>query len=203
MKGHLFALGLTGSIGMGKSTAAEIFAGLGHPIWSADNAVEKLYSTGGEGVAAIAGFLPEAVPHRDGPVSKEILSQLLLGRPEMLQAVEKAIHPLVGRERQRFFDACRAAGKKLAIAEIPLLFETGAENGLDAVAVVSVPIYCQAARVMRRTGMSVQKFDAIRRRQMPDWEKRRRADYVIDASTRERAGTDIERIVADILRSLN
>lgn len=170
--------GLTGGIGMGKSTASRLFRARRVPVFDADAAVHALQARGGAAVRPVAAAFPGAV--RDGAVDREALRRLVLGDPAALRRLEGIIHPLVRRAEGRFLQRARRAGRRLAVLDIPLLLETRRDlRGLDAVLVVSAPAAVQAARVLRRPGMTPQRLAAIRARQMPDAEKRRRADHVI------------------------
>ncbi|GIX10313.1 dephospho-CoA kinase [Elioraea sp.] len=191
----MIVIGLTGGIGMGKSTAARTFRRLGIPVHDADAAVHRLYARGGAGVAAIAALAPEAVA--DGSVVREALRQRALSDPAFLARLEAAIHPLVRQEERRFLARCRRARRPLAVLDIPLLFETGGDRRVDHVVVVSAPAATQRARVLPRPGMTEARFAAIRARQMPDTEKRRRADTVIRTGlSRHHAQRAIRRLVA-------
>lgn len=170
-----FRLGLTGSIGMGKSTTAGFFATLGIPVWDADAAVHRLYAQGGAGAAAIAALCPSAVS--GGAVDRAALADWIVRDPAALAQIETAIHPLVAADRTAFLAA--AAGD-LVVLDIPLLFETGAEAGLDATLLVTAPPTLQRARVLARPGMTETRFRAILARQMPDAEKRARATHIIE-----------------------
>lgn len=170
-----FRLGLTGSIGMGKSTTAGFFAALGIPVWDADAAVHRLYAQGGAGAAAIAALCPSAVSN--GAVDRAALADWIVRDPAALAQIETAIHPLVAADRTAFLAA--AAGD-LVVLDIPLLFETGAEAGLDATLLVTAPPTLQRARVLARPGMTETRFRAILARQMPDAEKRARATHIIE-----------------------
>ena len=177
----MVVLGLTGSIGMGKSTTADLFRREGVPVFDADATVHALYrgaAAAGAAVAAVEAAFPGVAP--DGAVDREELGRRVLGDPAALRRLESIVHPLVGAERRRFLRDAEAGGASLAVLDIPLLFETGADAGVDAVAVVSAPEAVQKARVMARPGMTAERFSAILRRQVPDAEKRRRADVVID-----------------------
>lgn len=174
----MIVLGLTGSIGMGKSTAAKMFAEAGVPIYSADEAVHRLYS--GRAVPLIEAAFPGTVV--DGKVDRQKLSACVVGKPEELKKLEAIVHPLVREEENAFLREAEASGAPIALLDIPLLFETGTEGRVDRVVVVSAPADVQRARVLAREGMSEEKLDAILARQMPDEEKRRRADFVIDTS---------------------
>lgn len=170
-------LGLTGSIGMGKSTAAAMFRRDGIAVHDADAAVHDLLRRGGAAVPAVAQAFPEAV--RDGAVDRKALGALVFGRPEALRRLEAILHPLVRHRMRRFLQQAGRRGDKLVVLDIPLLFETGGERFCDAVAVVSAPRLLQRQRVLARPGMTREKFAAILAAQMPDHEKRRRADWVV------------------------
>lgn len=171
-------LGLTGSIGMGKSTVAAMFRAEGAKVWDADAAVRRLYAVGGAAVPLIAAAFPDAVVN--GVVDRDALSRIVLADGQKLKALEAIVHPLVAADRADFIAAARAAEAGLVVLDVPLLFETGAQSGFDAVAVVSAPAEQQRARVLARPGMTAEKFEAILAKQLPDAEKRARADYVID-----------------------
>ncbi|GAB4538636.1 MAG: dephospho-CoA kinase [Parvularculaceae bacterium] len=173
----MIVLGLTGSIGMGKTETAKMFARLGAAVYDADRVVRELYAKGGAGVDAVRALFPDAV--LGGAVDKDRLADLVLGEPEKLARLESAIHPLVQQAERVFLDRARAEGRKLAVLDIPLLFETGADARVDKTLVVWAPEDVQRARVLARPGMTPEKFDAIRARQMPDAEKRARADFEI------------------------
>ncbi|GAA0305061.1 dephospho-CoA kinase [Sphingomonas oligophenolica] len=171
----MITLGLTGSIGMGKSTVAAMFEELGVPVFDADAAVHRLQGEGGRLVAAIE----EMFPGTTGPkgVDRALLGAAVLGDPQALRRLEALVHPAVGVERAAFLAAHPDA--PLVVFDVPLLFETGGESGVDKVAVVSAPADVQRARVLARPGMSEARLDAILARQMPDAEKRARADFII------------------------
>jgi dephospho-CoA kinase len=169
-------VGLTGSIGMGKSTVARMFAAHGAAVHDADRAVHDLYAA--EAVAPIAAAFPGVVV--DGVVDRRRLSAEVVGRPDRLAALEAIVHPLVRRREEAFLAEAQAAGAPFAVLDVPLLFETGGEARCDAVVVVNAPFAVQKARVLAREGMTEDRFAAILARQMPDAEKRRRADHVID-----------------------
>lgn len=173
-----FVLGLTGSIGMGKSTTAGLFVQRGVPLHDADAAVHRLHR--GRAVAPIEAAFPGTVV--DGVVDRARLGAAVLGKPEALRCLEAIIHPLVREEEQAFLARCRREGAGLAIIDVPLLFETGGEGRCDAVLVVTAPTTVQRERVLARPGMSAEKLDAILARQMPDAEKRRRAHFLVDTS---------------------
>ena len=193
----MIVLGLTGSIGMGKSTALGMFADLGFPVWDADSAVHRLYGPGGDGVREIARLAPVAV----GPdgVDRAKLRAAILADPALLKRIEAAIHPLVAADRDAFLDRARADGAALAVCDIPLLFETGADAWLDKIAVVSAPAEIQRERVLSRPGMTEETFAAILANQVPDAEKRARADFVIDTSqAKDYARAQVAAIAAEL-----
>lgn len=176
MRGRPFLLGLTGSIGMGKSTTAGFFATAGVPVWDADEAVHRLYAPGGAGAAAVATIAPEAVA-ADGGVDRDRLRAVALADPARLAALEAQVHPLVAADREEFL--ARHAAAALVVCDIPLLYETGAEAWLDAVLVVTASAEAQRARVLARPGVTEEAFERILARQTPDVEKQARADFVI------------------------
>ncbi|MCD4510389.1 dephospho-CoA kinase [Brucella pseudogrignonensis] len=191
----MIILGLTGSIGMGKTTAANMFADNGVPVYSADDAVHQLYS--GRAAPLIEAAFPGTVV--DGTVDRTKLSSAVLGKPEALKKLESIIHPLVHEEEAAFLARARADGADIALIDIPLLFETGGQNRVDKVAVVSAPADIQRERVLSRAGMTEAKFEAILARQMPDVDKRARADFVIDSSGDfEETRAQIKAIIAEL-----
>lgn len=191
-------LGLTGSIGMGKTTTAGLFAEAGAPVYDADAAVHRLYAQGGAAVGPIAEAFPGAVI--DGAVDRARLSGLVLGDPAALRRLEAITHPLVFADRARFLATAAETGASVAVIDVPLLFETGGERFTHAVAVVSAPPAVQRARVLARPGMTPDKLDAILARQTPDADKRAGADFVIDTGS----GLEPARAaVADILHTLS
>ena len=172
----MLVIGLTGSIGMGKSTAAAEFARRGVPVFDADAEVHRLYA--GKAVAAIEAAFPKAV--RKGKVDRTLLAQEIAGSPEKLKRLEAIVHPMVRKAEIEFLREAEASGAKFAVLEIPLLFETGAQARVDVTVVVSAPEHIQRARVLKRQGMSEEKLSALLKRQLPDAEKRARADFVVD-----------------------
>jgi dephospho-CoA kinase len=174
----MILLGLTGSIGMGKSATARMFAETGTPVYDADAAVHRLYAKGGAAVGPVGEAFPGVV--KDGAVDREALSRAVLNNPAAMKTLESIVHPLVRREQERFLEEQRRAGAPVVVLDIPLLFEGGGERFLDAVIVVSAPAATQRARVLKRPGMTEAKFEAILAKQMADAEKRRRADFVIN-----------------------
>ncbi|HEV7256295.1 MAG TPA: dephospho-CoA kinase [Bosea sp. (in: a-proteobacteria)] len=173
-----FILGLTGSIGMGKSTTSALFRERGIPVHDADATVHDLYR--GRAVAPIGEAFPGVVAN--GMVDRPRLSAAVLGKPDSLRRLEAIIHPLVREEEESFLHRCQAAGAGLAVLDVPLLLETGAEGRCDAVLLVSAPAAIQRERVLARPGMTEEKLDAILTRQMPDAQKRRRAHFIVDTS---------------------
>ncbi len=190
-------IGLTGSIGMGKSTTAAMFRDAGIPVYDADAAVHAAYDVGGIAVEPVGKAFPGVV--KDGRVDREALRQAVLGKPEAMQKLNGVVHPLIGRDRASVFEAAMASGADMIIMDVPLIFETGGEKNMDAVIVVSAPAEMQRERVLAREGMSPERLDAILAQQMPDADKRARADYVVDTSQ----GLDVARAqVADIIADL-
>lgn len=187
-----YVLGLTGSIGMGKSTTAQMFRDLGVPVWDADAAVHRLYAKGGAAVARIAALAPQAI--LGGMVDRARLRDAIAADPALLDRINAVVHPLVAADRAAFLSATRAA---IVVMDVPLLFETGGEGYCDGVAVVSAPPEVQRARVLAR-GMPERDLDLILSRQMPDAQKRARADFVIPTSTLDGARAAVQ----DILQQL-
>ncbi|AXC48925.1 dephospho-CoA kinase [Paracoccus suum] len=194
-----FRLGLTGSIGMGKSATAALFAARGYPVWDADQAVHDLYAVGGAAVVPVANAFPLAL--RDGGIDRTALKVALARDPGQLSSLEAIVHPLVSADRAAFIAAAEAANLPLIVLDIPLLFETGAQAMLDGVAVVSTDPAIQRARVLARPGMTEAALDLILARQMPDADKRSRARWVIPTDTREAAAAAVDAIIAEILKA--
>jgi dephospho-CoA kinase len=190
-----FVLGLTGSIGMGKSATAAMFRALGVPVHDADAVVHALYR--GAAAPLIAKAFPGTVA--DGVVDRSALGKEVLGQPERLKELEAIVHPLVRAERDAFLAAAVAARAPVAVIDIPLLFETGGERDCDAVLVVTASREVQRARVLARPGMTAEKFAGIAAKQMPDAEKRQKAHFLVDTG---RGFAAAERQVGDILRAL-
>lgn len=196
----MLVVGLTGSIAMGKSETARMFRRLGCPVFDADAAVHDLYAKGGKAVRPIGASFPSAIV--DGAVDRERLSKLVLGRPDALKAVEAIVHPLVREAEKAFLSAQRGADVKLVVLDIPLLFESGRHEHMDAVVVVSAAPDVQAARALSRPGMTVEKLEAILARQVPDAHKRRQASYVIETHRGlEEAFEDVRAIVDDLSKN--
>jgi dephospho-CoA kinase len=188
---------LTGSIGMGKSTVLAMFAELGTAVWNADEAVHRLYAKGGGAVAPIAAEFPQTITN--GAVDRERLSGLVLNDAQRLKKLESIVHPLVAADRETFLARARATGAKIAVLDIPLLFENRGESAFDAVIVVSAPYDVQRARVLARRGMTEEKFAAILARQTPDAEKRARADFVIDTGQNiEATRREVEAVLKEL-----
>lgn len=193
----MMVIGLTGSIAMGKSETAKMFASLGVPVFDSDAEVHRLYGKGGEAVPAIARIVPQAVV--DGAIDRGALSRAIQSEPSLLKAIESTVHPLVRLAQERFLKECSARNHCLAALDIPLLFESGRDGDVDRVVVVSAPAEIQRARALARPGMTPEKLEVILARQMPDAEKRRRAHYVVDTS---QGLDDARRQVAAIVDAL-
>ena len=174
----MVVIGLTGSLGMGKTTTLRFFAEAGVPVYDADETVHRLY--GGEAAASIEAVFPGTTGEQG--VDRAKLAQAVLGDAAALARLEAIVHPLVRREELRFLEAARKTGVPVAVLDIPLLFETGGDRRVDAVVVVSAPAEMQRARAFERPGMTEEKFRALLAKQIPDQEKRRRADFVVDTS---------------------
>ena len=191
----MIVLGLTGSIGTGKSTTAAMFRDLGVPVHDADATVHDLYRS--EAVAPVAERFPEAL--KDGAIDRKILSAVLAEAPERFRELEAIIHPLVRAREKAFLDAERRNGASLVLLDIPLLYETGGEARVDKVVVVTCDAQTQRSRVLARPGMTEEKFQLILSRQTPDAEKRRRADFLIDTGGGlEAARKQVEEIVESL-----
>jgi dephospho-CoA kinase len=188
-----FRLGLTGSIGMGKSTTAALFAQQGCAIWDADAAVHRLYAPGGAAVASMAALFPEAVI--DSAVSRDALKAIIGRDPQALKQIEQVVHPLLATDRADFVEYAQS---DILVFDIPLLFETGGNARMDAVVVVSAPADVQRQRVLQRGTMTEAQFQAILAKQMPDAEKRARADFVIETDTLDHARQQVEAVVQHI-----
>ncbi|ABR62036.1 dephospho-CoA kinase [Sinorhizobium medicae] len=193
----MIIVGLTGSIGMGKSTAAGMFRELGVPVNDADEVVHQLYR--GEAVEPIEAAFPGVA--KDGTIDRSELSQRLVAAPERLAELEQIVHPLVRAREQEFLARCKAAGSPFVVLDIPLLFETKAETRVDRVIVVTCDPEMQKERVLKRPGMTAEKFAMILKRQVPDSEKRSRADYVVDTSDSFDVTRQQIRAIVDDLRA--
>ena len=186
-------LGLTGSIGMGKSTTAQMFRDAGVPVWDADAAVHEIYGKGGAAVPFFEKQLPQAVV--DGTVSREVLKDLLAADPPLIKTLEAIVHPLLAADRAAFLVQQSAP---LVVFDIPLLFETNAQDWLDSVLVVTAPPEVQKERVLARGQMSEALFQQILARQMPDAEKRSRADHVIDTLTLDGTRAAVQKLITEL-----
>jgi dephospho-CoA kinase len=191
----MVVIGLTGSIGMGKSTTARMFAEEGIPVHDSDEAVHRLYA--GAAMPLVEAAFPGVTV--DGRIDRTILSGKVLGNPAAMKTLEAIIHPLVRADADDFLRRSRESGAKLAVLDIPLLFETGGRDRVDKVVVVTAPADVQRARVLERPGMTVDKFEAILARQVPDAEKRRQADFIVDTGHGMDAARDAVRgIIAQL-----
>lgn len=190
-------VGLTGSIGMGKSTTAAMFRDAGVPVYDADAAVAELYLAGGAAVAPLEAAFPGVT--KNGAVDREALRQRVLGDDTAMARLNAIVHPLLGKDRSDFYEKAQAAGASMVVLDIPLLFETGGDRNMDVVVVASAPANLQRLRVLARPGMNPERFEDILGRQMPDLEKRARADFIVDTAQ----GLDAARLqVAEIIKKL-
>jgi len=193
----MWILGLTGSIGMGKSTTAKLFAEAGVPVYDADAAVHQLYE--GEAAPAIEAAFPGTTAN--GKVERAKLSARVVGDAVAMKQLEQIVHPMLGASREKFFADAEAANAPVVVLDIPLLFETGGEKRVDAVVVVTTSPELQRERVLSRGSMDVQKLDAIISKQMPDAEKRKRADFVVDTSRGlDPVRAQIKQILAEVVK---
>jgi dephospho-CoA kinase len=197
-----FLIGLTGSIGMGKSETAKLFAKLGIPVYDSDAAVHRLYEPGGAAVEKIAGAFPGSV--HDGGVDRAALTKQLAGDEVAFKKLEAIVHPLVAAEQRKFIEQAVRDGADMVVQDIPLLFETGGHARMDAVVVVSAPAELQRKRVLERPGMTAEKLDHILSRQMPDEEKRAKAHFVVETDKGlEHAFEQVKSIVAALKAKRN
>jgi len=173
----MILIGLTGSIGMGKTTAGGMLTRLGVPVYDADAAVHRLFQPGGSAVAPIAAAWPDTVT--DGAVDRQALGAAVFGDPAALARLEAIVHPRVRRVQLSFLKRCARRRERMVALDIPLLFETGGERRVDTTILLTAPAWIQAGRVLRRPGMTPEKFAGILKRQMPDAEKRRRAEFIV------------------------
>ena len=192
-----FKLGLTGSIGMGKSTTAQMFADAGCAVWDADAAVHRLYATGGAAVGPLGALIPHAIVN--GTVSRDVLKVEIAKDPTLLTRIEAIVHPLVAEDRAAFVASAPAP---ILVFDIPLLFETGGDKAMDATMCVTVPADEQERRVLERGTMTAEQFRAIRDKQMPNEEKCARADYVIVTDTLEHCRAQVHSVLKDIKNRL-
>ncbi len=191
-----FWLGLTGSIGMGKSTTADMFRDAGVDVWDADETVHRLYAKGGAAVDPIGNVFPTAIV--DGAVSRAALRDIIQTDLAALGVIESIVHPLVTEDRDQY----REDNDGLVVFDIPLLFEIKADDWLDAVLVVSTPESIQKERVFARPGMTQELFDDILSRQLPDDEKRSRADYVIETISKEQTRNEVDKLIGELKEKL-
>ena len=195
----MIVAGLTGSLAMGKSETARMFASLGIPVFDADAEVHRLYAQGGAAVEMIGARFPEAIV--DGAVDRRRLGEIVLKDAAALRAVEKLVHPLVRNAEAEFLRKCRGEARPLAVLDIPLLFETGRQRDVDRIIVVSAPADVQRSRALTRPGMTAEKFEAIAARQVPDAERRRQAHFIVDSSQGlDQALAQVKAIVAILMR---
>jgi len=186
-------LGITGSIGMGKSTTAQMFRDEGIPVWDADAAVHELYAKRGVAVAPIRAALPEAIV--DDQVNRDRLKEMIAEDLSVMGKLEEIVHPLVAQHRAEFLENNTGP---LIVLDIPLLFETSAQDWLSSILVVTVPVEEQKTRVMARPGMTSDQFERIIARQMPDAEKRARADHVIETLSLDATRAAVRKLIADL-----
>tara|TARA_R110000787_G_scaffold16311_2_gene49634 strand:- start:11887 stop:12477 length:591 start_codon:yes stop_codon:yes gene_type:complete len=189
----MFMLGLTGSIGMGKSTTAKMFADAGCAVWDADAAVHRLYEKGGAAVSAFRSAFPDAVINDE--ISRPALKEIIARDESALKKIEAIVHPLVGKDRANFLATARS---EIVVLDIPLIFETGGNLRMDAVACVTVSDEVQQERVMARGTMTQKQFENIRAKQMPNDEKCALSDYVIETDTVEHARAQVQAVIEDI-----
>jgi dephospho-CoA kinase len=192
----MIILGLTGSIGMGKSTTAKLFAEAGVPVYDADAAVHKIYE--GEAAPAVEAAFPGTTV--GGKVDRNKLSARVVHDPAAIRQLEAIVHPMLGASRKKFFEDAERSGATVAVVDVPLLYETGGEKRVDAVVVVTTTPEIQRMRILARDNMTAEKLDAILARQLPDAEKRKRADFVVDTSdgldpVRERIKDILDQVV--------
>ena len=191
----MLLIGLTGSIGMGKSETAKMFARLGVPVYDADAAVHALCAKGGAAVEPLRKAFPAAVV--DDAVDRAALSRCVLGLPHEMKKLEAIVHPLVGQAQIAFLKQAAADGHEMVVLDIPLLYETGGETRVDVVVVVSAPYHIQESRVLARPGMDAAKFAAIHAKQVPDEEKRKHADFIVETDKGlDHAFEEVKKIVA-------
>ncbi len=193
----MLLIGLTGSIGMGKSETAKMFAAEGVPVYDADAEVHKLYAPGGAAVAPLDEAFPGVV--KDGAVDRTLLSKQVIGNPEALKKLESIVHPLVGEANRAFLENAAKDGADMVLLDIPLLFETGGRERVDVIVVVSAPYELQRERVLARPDMTEEKFDEIFAKQVSDADKRAGADYIVESDKGlDHARAQVREIIADL-----
>ena len=193
----MIVIGLTGSIGMGKTATARMFAEEGIPVADSDAVVHRLYAKDGAAVAPVASVFPDVVV--DGAIDRQKLARHLAGHPDDFKKLEAIVHPLVRAEQENFLAWARAGKAPLVVLDIPLLFETGRDRDVDRIVVVSAPPEVQRQRVLARPGMTEEKFASILARQLPDAEKRARADFIVDSDRGfDHARAQVRRIIAEL-----
>jgi dephospho-CoA kinase len=190
-----FVIGLTGSIGMGKSTTADMFRTLGVAVWDADHSVHHLYSSSTQAIEAISNLCPAATV--SGIVDRDVLTSWIKSTPDGLKQIEAVIHPLLAKNRQEFLESNPG---KIVVLDVPLLFETGLYKNVDCVVVVSAPADVQRKRVLGRPNMTSERFEQILSKQLPDTDKRERADFVIETTSLETAQADVKKLL-NLIRS--
>ncbi|WP_181017848.1 dephospho-CoA kinase [Sneathiella aquimaris] len=191
-------LGLTGSIGMGKSTVGKMFEKLDIPIYNVDARIHELYEPGGIAVEPVGAVFPDAII--DGRVDRPTLSKLVVGDDAAIKKLEQIVHPLVGQDRADFISKAEQNGHDMVVLDVPLIFETGGEENFDTIIVVSAPHHIQKSRVLERADMSEEKFHSILARQTPDAEKRQKADHVINTDCTEEETFEQVKQLVDLLR---
>lgn len=195
----MLIVGLTGSIGMGKSETTRMFREEGVPVYDADAAVHQVYAKGGAAVQALEEAFPGVT--RDGAVDRELLSKRILGDDEAVKKVGQIVYPKIGEIQREFMADAKAADEPLVVLDIPLLFETSGGANVDKIVVVSAPADMQRKRVLARAEMTEEKFEAILRRQMPDSEKREKADFIVDTGKGlEHAHARVREIIKELLK---
>ncbi len=193
----MLLIGLTGSIGMGKSETAKMFAAEGVPVYDADAEVHKLYAPGGAAVAPLEEAFPGVVV--DGAVDRTLLSKEVIGNPEALKKLESIVHPLVGQANRNFLEKAAKDGAEMVLLDIPLLFETGGRERVDVIVVVSAPYELQRERVLARPEMTEEKFEEIFAKQVSDADKRAGADYIVESDKGlDHARAQVRDIIADL-----
>jgi dephospho-CoA kinase len=196
----MIVVGLTGSIGMGKSTAAKMLQAMGVPLHDSDKIVHELIAPQGRAIPALAKIFPEAYDAGANAVDRAVIGQIVFQNEEKRKALEAVLHPMVRESQQKFLEREKARGARVAVLDIPLLYETGAEKRVDKVIVVTAPAFIQRRRVMKRPGMTESKFQGILQSQMPDHEKRARADFIVQTGLGE---AHTQRTLKKIIESLS